>query len=134
MNPAPNRTGKLRPEVKTRWVEALRSGEYQQVTGNLRVHGEAGDRFCCLGVLCDLAKEEGVPLDVERMAGDVYTYNGLGGTPPTAVREWAYEIAPLDDSAWEVAGEDGDPVALADLNDVEGKNFSEIADVIEESL
>ena len=33
------------------WIEALRSGEYQQATGKLKgtnIHGET--RFCCLGV------------------------------------------------------------------------------------
>jgi hypothetical protein len=33
------------------WVEALRSGEYNQITGRLR---SQQDGFCCLGLLCDL--------------------------------------------------------------------------------
>ena len=38
-----------------RWVAALRSGKYRQGQGGLRT----GDRYCCLGVLCDLADPEG---------------------------------------------------------------------------
>lgn len=40
----------MSPELKTRWLEALRSGEYKQGRAYLR----KDDKFCCLGVLCDL--------------------------------------------------------------------------------
>jgi hypothetical protein len=47
---------RMDPEVKARWVAALRSGEYSQ--GERVLH--RGSAFCCLGVLCDLhAKETG---------------------------------------------------------------------------
>ena len=36
------------------WLHALRSGRYQQVTGQLR----KGDGFCCLGVFCDLNQDK----------------------------------------------------------------------------
>jgi hypothetical protein len=36
------------PNLKAKWVEALRSGEFNQTTG--RLHDYEG--FCCLGVLC----------------------------------------------------------------------------------
>ena len=38
-------------ELKAKWLEALRSGKYQQGWNQLRDHK---DRFCCLGVLCDV--------------------------------------------------------------------------------
>jgi hypothetical protein len=37
-------------EIKTKWVEALRSGEYDQARGVLHDRDNGG--FCCLGVLC----------------------------------------------------------------------------------
>ena len=37
-------------DLKAKWLEALRSGKYEQTQGTLR----DGDAFCCLGVLCDL--------------------------------------------------------------------------------
>lgn len=40
----------MEPELKAKWVAALRSGKYQQTTGQLR--NEKG--FCCLGVLLDV--------------------------------------------------------------------------------
>lgn len=39
---------------KTRWLKALRSGEYQQGKEKLSRHGE----FCCLGVLRDVKDPE----------------------------------------------------------------------------
>lgn len=35
-------------EFKTKWVKALRSGEFEQCTGSLK----KDDRHCCLGVAC----------------------------------------------------------------------------------
>lgn len=36
--------------IKAKWVEALRSGEYQQTQGKL--HDNTSNSYCCLGVLC----------------------------------------------------------------------------------
>lgn len=41
----------MNQELKTKWVEALRSGRYLQGTSNLCRHG----KYCCLGVLCEVA-------------------------------------------------------------------------------
>lgn len=38
-------------ELKAKWIAALRSGEYKQGNGRLR----DGDKYCCLGVLCDVS-------------------------------------------------------------------------------
>jgi len=43
--------GKLNPELKSKWLTALRSGEYEQARGDL----SRGKGFCCLGVLCQVA-------------------------------------------------------------------------------
>lgn len=48
---------KMDPTWKTKWVKALRSGDYEQGRGQLR-NNQGG--FCCLGVLTDLCIEEGV--------------------------------------------------------------------------
>lgn len=44
----------MKPKVKAQWVAALRSGDYTQTQGRLRRDGG----FCCLGVLCDLYRQE----------------------------------------------------------------------------
>ena len=42
----------MTPELKQKWIEALRSGKYKQGRTVLR---NLEDQFCCLGVLCDVA-------------------------------------------------------------------------------
>ena len=37
-------------QLKRRWIEALRSGEYEQGTDSL----QEDNRYCCLGVLCSI--------------------------------------------------------------------------------
>lgn len=51
-------------QLKTRWVEALRSGKYRQGREALRTRvveeGQIkGYVYCCLGVLCDLIEPNG---------------------------------------------------------------------------
>ena len=49
-------------EVYNIWIKALRSGKYEQTDSMLRspaIHSEESDKFCCLGVLCDLAAKDG---------------------------------------------------------------------------
>lgn len=53
----------MNPEIKRRWIAALTSGEYKQGRAALVIspddeHDEP--RYCCLGVLCVLAQQEGV--------------------------------------------------------------------------
>ena len=40
----------MNPKIKEKWVEALKSNKYCQGKNYLRQK----DRYCCLGVLCDL--------------------------------------------------------------------------------
>lgn len=46
----------MKAEIKQKWLEALRSGRYEQGRGVLR---SRADRFCCLGILCDLIDPSG---------------------------------------------------------------------------
>jgi hypothetical protein len=126
-------TPKMNPEVKAKWVAALRSGDYEQ--GRHRLHCKDG-KFCCLGVLCDLAVKNGVIPEPEGW-GPAYYYGSSvvsrsDVSIPIAVSEWAgltgssrhnprVEIAP------------GSTSTLANLND-SGTPFERIAQVIEEKL
>ena len=42
-------------DLRKRWVEALRSGKYEQGQKHLRCNG----RYCCLGVLLDVYEPDG---------------------------------------------------------------------------
>lgn len=45
----------MNAEIKKKWIEALRSGDYRQGFGGLKKE----DCFCCLGVLCQIKDPEG---------------------------------------------------------------------------
>ncbi len=43
-------------EIKDKWLNALKSGEYQQFNGQLRNNGNY-KQMCCIGVLCNILNE-----------------------------------------------------------------------------
>lgn len=98
-------------EWKAKWVAALRSGEYKQISGQLR--NAAG--HCCLGVLCDISGAGGWS-DNNYIAAD----DERSGSLPFGVLD-------LTDISF------ADERRLADMND-SGATFAEIADYIEKSL
>lgn len=129
--------GKLKPDVKAKWLEALRSGQYQQ--GRFYLHrelDEGRDQFCCLGVLCDIAAKEGVTRITGHSVHDsnVVTYDKKTGLPPSAVVHWAYgEGSSLLNGEWTVrVGDEYRELNL--LNDVERLDFPTIADIIDQYL
>lgn len=114
--------------VKQKWVDALRSGNYEQGRNALR---SSNNEYCCLGVLCDLAVKEGVAQERLLTYGSVsnYYYDGANALLPGSVIKWAG----LDYPAVSVVYNDK-PVWLNALNDAKGLTFDEIADLIEEQL
>ena len=46
----------MNKELMKNWVDALRNGEYPQT--NKRLFDTHTNGFCCLGVLCDITKEQ----------------------------------------------------------------------------
>lgn len=121
-------------DIKARWVSALRSGDYKQGKGLLR----KDDKFCCLGVLCELAVAAGViGFEVNADPDDDDQYDGA-----THIYGEGENVHYLPDEVVTWAGiEYFNPVVpvgtfrkqLAQIND-EGRPFSEIADLIEEHL
>lgn len=54
----------MNAEQGRRWLEALRSGDYQQGSGNLLNYNDGKSRYCCLGVACSVEMER-LSLDVQ---------------------------------------------------------------------
>ena len=94
-------------ELKAKWVNALRSGDYRQAKGALKYAGG----FCCLGVLCDL---QGANFDnIKQQFGTLslcHSPSDFLGTVPDGIR-----------------------TKVAEMNDY-GASFLEIADYIETNL
>lgn len=125
----------MNPEIKTLWLDALRSGEYKQ--GKHALHRLADNSFCCLGVLCDVVvKSDMVDIVVEEHSG-VSVYNGDALTLPLAIAEVA-QINPfgglLDGGAVWSSGGHLPYRELTEINDYTDLTFNEIADIIEEKF
>lgn len=120
-------------EVKALWAAALRSGQYTQGFGALY----EGGKWCCLGVLCDLAHEAGVLGDYEM---DTYVKGPAAlVTLPAKVADWLgseYADPELIDVVNPelidvVNGEVPEPIQATVLNDDAKYTFRQIADCIE---
>jgi hypothetical protein len=119
-------TADQQKEHRKLWIEALRSGEYEQTHGKLKL----GNSFCCLGVACDLyAKQfpEAVWHDNKFMPNkhQYMTYSGF--SLPNVVMDWLGLAA----SNGLYANPKKDTWGLIDDNDDDKKSFLEIADIIE---
>jgi hypothetical protein len=113
----------MNAEIKAQWLEALRGGEYQQGTDTLK----RDDKFCCLGVLCDLHRKDTQENDWKHVLGVGY-YLGDDATLPYEVLDWAglSSFNPNVDFLGKIR-------SLGSLND-EGVKFADLADLIEQQL
>ena len=114
-------------KVKKMWVAALRSGKYQQTTEKLCHGNQNGTKYCCLGLLSQLAVNNGV---CSRRAA--FEGNSVLTEP---VMEWAGIHEDTAEVMWEGDEENcGGQESLAALNDTYGLSFKEIAKVIDKNL
>lgn len=113
----------MNPSIKQIWINALRSGKYEQGQGSLNEDG----KFCCLGVLTDLYIRE-TNQEWEEYASNAFESELAFDNNPMylchSVQEWAGLNTPTPSAA-------GQPLAI--WND-EGASFEEIASLIEEHL
>lgn len=115
------------------WVDALRSGKYKQTRKVL----SDGEGYCCLGVACEVAYQNG--LNISRVTSDTKTllcndtptgsavqFDRETGYLPMTVADW-YGL----DSRNPWVEYDGMSYTLIQLNDDGAFTFDDIADVIE---
>ncbi len=106
------------------WIDALRSGHYEQTTETLR----SINKFCCLGVACDLSdisdwddddeylgNSEGMPQEV----ADYYSFKSRFGEI-----KYSNGVSPFSD-------DEPDFESLAEMNDSGRYTFNALADFIE---
>jgi hypothetical protein len=124
----------MNTKVKTQWVNALNSGEYQQTKQQLF----DGDKFCCLGVLCDLYSKEHND-EWEYRYSDFEDHNrwyfyDQGEVLPDVVMDWAGlksenpKVGLIDNESREDSFSD-----IASMND-SGYNFKELSNYIEQQF
>jgi len=127
----------MKAEIKEKWLEALRSGDYEQGEGGLH----KGETFCCLGVLCDIAIKEGIGrwapnVDLENENEiDLYGFNGGEcRVLPLQIQDWAgLRLSNPIVRHSNVKGSNPFKKAISVVNDNYG-DFDEIADLIEKQL
>lgn len=100
----------MNPELKAKWIEALRSGKYEQTTKVLK--DKKG--YCCLGVLRELIDpgSEDEDENAQALSEDMCEIAGLA--------RYTYKPGNVQH-------------IVSEMND-NGKNFLQIADYIEASL
>ena len=136
----------MNPEVKDKWIQRLESGEFAQTRGALQQR-PAGlghstynpEGFCCLGVLCEIAREEGI-VEVKRVndSGRV-VYGEVDSVAENNSAKWNASYLPevvmhwagMDSDSGRFRTKDGEREILAHLND-DGATFEQIAQVIKE--
>lgn len=128
----------MNADIKSKWVEALRSGDYMQGQDYLLdIEGLEGNRYCCLGVLCDLyaqAHELEFSESTRERFKDCNPDGSSMELPSLKVIEWAGLTA--HDPMVEYSKDDEDDEgkwSLSHIND-SGHTFKQIADVIEAQL
>jgi hypothetical protein len=119
----------MKKEWADKWVAALRTGPYTQTRRTLR--GSKG--FCCLGVLCDLVKDE--PLvqgHWQESDRGQYGFTVAGAYADQILPSRAQRLVGMVSSNGSLRTSDGAmSTALSTLND-DGLSFDEIASIIEE--
>lgn len=141
----------MNPEIKQLWLNALRSGKYEQ--GKLMLKPTESS-YCCLGVLCEIAQERSIGeyIPSEEHQGFTFKYrdNNIYDEPycedselPWTVKQWAG----LDNENPKVTMNEENikegykgiiqsetRLSLAELNDNFSYSFTELANIIEEQL
>lgn len=128
------------------WVKALRSGKYQQGRKALR---NKDNKFCCLGVLCDISKKNlGIDWEPEEESDsfEIYIMERNGGVLPDKVWEYLgkdtidYKVqistanlkipkSVIDSFLFPLTN-----IHLVTLNDHYKLSFDQIADILEEEF
>lgn len=111
---------------RAEFVKALRSGKYEQGKGRLRTKD---DKFCCLGVACDVMGTEW------KLSDEGYQDSYFNMMPPEAKNYFGMATyGDFDKEKFLITDNVGiKQYALWSLNDMHNYNFNQIADIIEGS-
>jgi len=102
---------KITQKIKDAWLKDLRSNKFKQGTGQL--YNKARDSYCCLGVFCKtVAKQK------KKNFNNIV--KEIGSSNITCLKSNIID--------WKIQEK------LITANDYNGKNFFEIADIIEKEL
>jgi len=107
-----------------KWVKALRSGKYKQGKEYLKRE----DRYCCLGVLCELTGNKFVKMDWYDKENVYYIKKSKGNEETTLSPSIMKKVGMCSDKG-DNYNLDSNHSSLVDMND-SGKSFKQIANYI----
>jgi hypothetical protein len=116
---------KMNPEIKAQWLEALRSGKFEQARGLLHVRD---DGYCCLGVLAEVMGCTWQPIE-----GKSALYPFLDGVLEAQQNNTEIDNYLNDDLLAKAGLTKAQQIELAQMNDKD-KTFAEIANYIEDNM
>jgi hypothetical protein len=109
-------------DLKSKWVAALRSGDYTQGKGQL--HNTENNSFCCLGVLQMVAdgkcEKHGIVTSLPWVKNHNINFRHAA---------WPESVTDVPSVVW-----NDQVVSLWELNDFVEASFAQIADVIDEQI
>ena len=113
-------------KLQQNWVDALRSGNYQQGYNYLSQRDGSNQKYCCLGVLCDLFSTELIELTegVQTAEDDIKVTN-FNGEAEVLPKHLVNKLMLRND-----IGIYSDEKSLTDINDSGHHDFADIADLI----
>ncbi len=118
---------KLDPELKSKWLKALRSGKYMQGRGRLCSLYRGISTYCCLGVLADVID----PKDWESfLVHNSWKHMTTSLSSSSDIDKNTYNVLKQVSTNSLKTVENH----LIFMNDSQGKTFPEIADWIEQNL
>lgn len=116
----------MKADIKQQWLDALRSGEYEQGEGELCTDNDGRLEYCCLGVLARVVGFDPYRLENVADLSDIGRDDLLG--------PWS---TPGESNIYEGTDEKTHVTVqrkLAAMNDHGRKSFAEIADWIEANV
>lgn len=119
------------PELKEQWLDALKSGRYAKGRQALRSisNVETVERFCCLGVLCDILDPEGWQEPTDASFAASFANKTL---VPYAVRGGSVNVAYLPEEYVEKA-DIHNQMTLTRIND-KSETFEPVIEFIEQHM
>lgn len=126
----------MTPVTKQAWIDALRSGEFNQCTGALGKRADGGGiNYCCLGVLATLAGAEHRIDPDDEMNILVFDFGDGAedsGIIPGVIRDTIVSDLNLDQTmATGDPGREDDLMRVLSSKNDRGATFAEIADYLE---
>jgi hypothetical protein len=126
-------------ENMIKWLKRLKSGKDKQGRFFLNKVSPSGESsYCCLGILCEVAMENGLVIAKKPDVGfdhninneyvkiDIFQYNGDGDLQPREVSHWLG----LGNIRNVLVTHEGEQALISRLNDINQLTFSEIADLL----